>query len=261
MTLHVVITGGAGGLGWELAQRYWQKGYHIHLLDCDATGLAKCASQLTQRLSTYQVDLLNEPQVEQVCLSLINQRISLYRLINNAGITHRSKASDTELTVFKNVMSINWLAAVKISQMLLPLLSDSKGKILCICSMAALMPVPGRAAYCASKSALNQHFETWRPELFNVGVGLSMIFPSFVATNIEQNAIGADGNKASHPQSRVGKLMTVENMADKIMAADESDAQRYYSSQLHSRIGYWLWTIFPRIFQNISWRNFRGEIK
>lgn len=260
MLKHVVITGAANGLGWALAQQYWQQGYHLHLLDINQEKLATRKTQLQERISTYAVDLLNDQQLMAFCQDLIRQKIVISRLINNAGITHRSKASLTDFEVFDRVMKLNWRVPVHLTRHLLPLLEQYNSKIICIGSMAALMPVPGRAAYCASKSALVQHFETWRPELLKENIDLLMVFPSFVQTNIEQNAVGEKGGIASHPQSRIGNVMSAEHMAKAIVEADSRKQQRLYSPQIISRIGFWLWVLLPKLFQRMTWRQFAGEI-
>lgn len=257
---HVVITGAASGIGWELAKQYWQKGDHVHLVDVDGERLQSRHDELEQRVCTYEVDLLDDTAITRLTSKLIKRDYPIHRLINNAGITHRSPATTTCSAVFKKVMALNWHTPVVLSQGLLPLLRENKGKIINIASMAALMPVPGRAAYCASKAALNQHFETWRPELKLQGVKLLMVFPSFVATNIETNALDETGQAATHPQSKIGRQIDPMTMAKQIIKADEQGRQRFLSSILAPRIGYWLWFLLPGWFQRISWRKFAEDL-
>ena len=260
MLKHILITGAADGLGWALAEQYWQLGYHVHLLDRNNQKLSDRAQQLSQRCSTYAVDLLDEQQFNDFCQAFGEQQSALDILVHNAGITHRSKGSVTDLEVFDRVMTLNWRVPVHLTRSLLPQLKKAEGKIMCLSSMAALMPVPGRVAYCASKSALNQHFETWRAELLTDYITLLMIFPSFVATNIEQNALGANGKPTQQAQSTVGSIMTAPQMAQLIVSAQQKNKQRLYSPQFQSRLGYWLWTCMPKLFQRISWPKFSGDI-
>lgn len=261
MTGHVVITGGANGLGWELAKRYWGAGYHVHIIDYDKVCLEKRHTHLTQRCSIYLADLLDEAQLAKVCEQLLVQNLSLSVLVNNAGITHRSKASSTDIDVFDRVMKLNWRVPVNITRRLMPLLVEARGKIICVASMAGLMPVPGRAAYCASKSALSQHFETWRPELIRKNIGLLMVYPSFIATNIEKNAIGENGGKATHPRSKVGIESSAGDIARRIYLAATKNKPRLLATQWSSRFGLWLWRWTPGLFQRISWFKFRKEIE
>ena len=260
MTKQVLITGAADGLGWALAKAYADHGYHVHMLDRDEERLAQRKEELRENATTYAIDLLNDEQLNSFCVSFPKQVPKLDLLINNAGITHRSKANETQFSVFDNVMTLNWRVPVFLTRALLKSLEQAKGKIICLASMAAVMPVPGRAAYCASKSALSQHFETWRPELYQQSIKLLIIFPSFVSTSIEKNALGEDGNATKRPQSRIGQQITAKTMAQQIINADFSGKERLYSSQLPSRFGFWLWFLIPKLFQKISWRQFSGEL-
>lgn len=259
MTKRVLITGAASGLGWALARQYHDLGWHIILVDRDQEKLVRCSDQLNDRQETYCVDLTNFAQVESKLSVVFDQPLDL--LINNAGITHRSRASDTEMEVFLRVMAVNWSAPVWLTQRCLPSLQQSKGGIVCISSMAAKMPVPGRAAYGASKAAMGQHFETWRPELMRRGIDLLIAYPSFLNTSIEENALGGDGNPASHPRSVVGAISSADDMAGAIFDSQQRGKQRLLTPQRSARLGAWLWFYTPWLYQRITWRKFAMEIE
>ena len=272
MTQRVLITGAASGLGWEFAKQYHQLGWHVILLDRDAQKLAECAKELKVpeaadfaernptigRTEILCVDLIKEDQVDAAIGKIDDQPLDL--LINNAGITHRSQASVTNTEVFARLMAINWFAPVSLTQKCLPALEVAKGGVVCISSMAAKMPVPGRAAYCASKSALAQHFETWRPELMQRGIDLLMVYPSFLSTAIEANALGSDGDKTTRPRSVAGSIQSAEDMATRIIKAQQSGKQRLNTPQFTSRLGAWLWGHTPWLYQKLSWRQFAEEL-
>ena len=103
------------------------------------------------------------------------------------------------------VMAVDYQAPVEWTLALLPLLKKSRGQIVNISSMAGWMPVLGRAGYCAAKAALHQYFEVLRAELQDQGVAVLMVYPSFLDTPIEQNALGADGNKTPRARSTIGR--------------------------------------------------------
>ena len=76
-------------------------------------------------------------------------------------------------------------------------------KIVAIGSMAGWMPVSGRAAYCGAKSALAQSFEVLRCEEQRHAVHVLMVYPGFLDTAIERNALGHDGDVAQHDREIV----------------------------------------------------------
>lgn len=257
MTKRVLITGAASGLGWEFAQQYQACGWHVILLDRDAEKLEQCDERLAGSHEVYGVDLTETEQLDAQLSEVFDKPLDL--LINNAGITHRSQASVTDTEVFSRLMSVNWFAPVVLTQKCLPALQRAQGGVICISSMAAKMPVPGRAAYCASKSAMSQHFETWRPELSRRGIDLLMVYPSFLSTSIEQNALGSDGQRTTRPRSVVGKIHDPEKMARQIIEAAEHGKQRLYSQQWSSRVAAWLWVRAPWLFQRMMWKRFAEE--
>ncbi len=279
MTRRVLITGAASGLGWELTRQYHHSGWHVILVDLDASKLEHCSDQLDvafhsataaeardaamrntteSRHETRCIDLTNADQVAEMLDDVFQQPLDL--LINNAGITHRSQASVTDPKVFSRLMAVNWFAPVLLTQKCLPALQQSRGSVICISSMAAKMPVPGRAAYCASKSAMSQHFETWRPELLNRGIALLLVYPSFLNTSIEANALGSDGNKTNRPRSTVGAIHSPDRMARLIIDSQAKGKQRLYSPQFSSRLAAWLWTRAPRLFQQLMSNKFADEL-
>jgi len=260
-----LITGAASGLGWQLTNEYLEAGWYVVLLDRDEQRLQECAAKLAQsNAACFDVacaDVTDVNQLNDVVGSLQCVRDGLDLLINNAGITHRSQASVTDPDVFDKVMSVNWRAPVRLTQLCLPALRKRQGQVICMSSMAAWMPVPGRAAYGASKAALSLHFEAWRPELLKDGIRLLMIYPGFVETSIERNALGSDGQPTTRPRSAVGRIQSVEAAALAIVRAQGARHSRLYAPQWSSRIGRWLWLMAPAWFQRVMSRKFAVELE
>ena len=252
---HVVITGGATGIGWAIAKQYWQQGHHLHLVDKNAVALERCRIELACNITTYAVDLTDAHQMSSLVRQLL--ALPLWRLINNAGITHLSKASETHLNVFDTVMRLNWQAPVSLTQALLPRLQGAK--VINIVSMAAMLPLPGRAGYCASKAALAQHFEAWRPELHALGVTLLMVYPAFVATQIEKHALSKDGKPTGRARSTTGDTLPPDTLARTVLVADKKGKRRLIGSSLTARMGLCLWRWWPALYERICWRRFRQE--
>jgi NAD(P)-dependent dehydrogenase (short-subunit alcohol dehydrogenase family) len=181
-------------------------------------------------------------------------------LVNNAGITHRSPAHRTDPEVFRKVMAVDWQAPVELTLAALSLLRESRGLIVNIGSMAGWMPLPGRAAYGAAKSALTQFFEVLRMELADDGVDVLMVYPSFLETDIEANALGHDGKPAHHAQSRIGKQRSADWMADRIVRAADQRRRWLYPDRL-SRIGSLLWRLTPGLYLKMIRRKFGRDLR
>lgn len=265
MNQRVLITGAACGLGWALTQLYLRNGWFVVMVDLDEDRLAEREAVLRDahsgRFQCLCVNVTNEEQLSTALDPIINAYEGLDLLINNAGITHRSQASVTDPDVFDRVMSVNWRAPVRLTRICLSALQRQNGAIICISSMAAWMPVPGRAAYGASKAALKLHFEAWRPELRQKGISLLMVYPSFVATSIEKHALGSDGQPTTRLRSAIGRVQTADDMALSIFRAQQKGRQRLYGPQWSSHLGALLWFHAPKWYQRTVWRKFAVELE
>ncbi|WP_288364274.1 SDR family NAD(P)-dependent oxidoreductase, partial [uncultured Spongiibacter sp.] len=212
-----------------------------------------------ERVHTVVADLADAAAIDAVAQAITaSGRLDI--LVNNAGITHRSLAGHTDPAVFRKVMAIDWQAPVSLSMALLPLLRRSRGSIINIGSMAGWMPVLGRAAYCSAKSALSQFFEVLRGEEQDNGVHVLMVYPAFVNTNIEQNALGADGNAARHARSTLGGIGEPEPLAAAILQAAERRKPHLFPHR-----GIWLasllWRVAPTTFHRLMRRKFAVELE
>jgi short-subunit dehydrogenase len=180
-------------------------------------------------------------------------------LVNNAGITHRSPAIQTQAAVLRKVMEVDYHAVVNLTLALYPQIEAGGGTVINIGSMAGWMPVLGRAAYCAAKSALHQFFETFRAEVADRGVRVLMVYPSFLDTPIEKNALGGDGKPAAHARSTVGQVRSAEWMAKRIVAGLERGEQRIFPDRF-SAFAALLYRVLPRLYHRLMRRRFAAEL-
>ncbi|MFA0811152.1 SDR family NAD(P)-dependent oxidoreductase [Microbulbifer epialgicus] len=258
-----VITGAAGGLGWAITDCLASKfTAELALVDIETNALRHRQMQLKARgikARIFVADLSNSEAVERLVGSLSKQYLRVDLLVNNAGITHRSLSTQTSSVVIRKVMAVNYHAPVELAQGLFAELKAASGCVVNICSMAGWMPVLGRAGYCAAKSALHQYFETFREEVRQDGVRVLMVYPNFLATTIEQNALAGDGRKAKHQRSTVGAVRSPEWMAVKIVVALEQGRERWFPKDL-SLIGALLYRLAPTIFLRQMVKNFQLEL-
>ncbi len=257
-----LITGAASGLGWALTRRYLMAGYRVIMLDVQNELLQQRAHELgsSDRVETYCVNIADSAAVAALCQRFTAANSGLDVLINNAGITHRSLAEKTDVAVFRRVMAVDYQGPVELSLQLLPLLKASGGSIVNIGSMAGWMPVLGRAGYCAAKGALHQFFETLRCELAETGVDVLMVYPSFLDTPIETNALGHDGQKAKHARSMVGHMRSAEWMADEVVKAQQKRRARLFPDKF-TYFASLLYRLWPSLYQRQMRKKFASEMQ
>lgn len=255
-----LITGAAGGLGWELAKACHARGDALLLIDIDAAGLAARVTELgAQRVLGIAGDI-TDPQLHARLLDACGKRFGrLDRLLNNAGITHRSPTMRTDPAVFRKVMAVDYHAPLELTLSALPLLRASRGQVAAVGSMAGWMPVLGRAGYCAAKSALAQAFEVLRAELGRDGIHLLMVYPSFLDTPIDRNALGADGKPAGHARSTIGTIRSAQGMAAEILDALQRRRERLFPDR-GSWLASLLWRLAPSVYYRQMSQRFAAEM-
>ncbi|MBQ0760115.1 MAG: SDR family NAD(P)-dependent oxidoreductase [Zhongshania sp.] len=262
MAKNIVITGAASGLGWALTQVFYRRGDSVLLIDRDHALLDQRKQELgdLSRVCFGVADLSTTQGISEALSCIHHHYEQVDVLINNAGITHRSLAAETRPEVFTKVMFVDWQAPVELAIGLLPKLRASAGTIINMGSMAGWMPVLGRAAYCSAKSALAQFFEVLRSEERDNGVHVLMVYPAFVNTNIEKNALGGDGNNAKHARSTIGGVSEPMPLAEEIVKALDQRMPRLYPHR-----GIWLaslvWRLLPDVFHVLMRRKFSVELQ
>lgn len=256
----VLITGAASGLGWELARAYHSNSCNLLLTDINAEGLATRVAELGAEHVLGLAGDITEPALHQQLLQACAERFGgLDILINNAGITHRSPTTQTDPAVFRKVMAVDYQAPVELTLSALPLLRKSRGQIIAIGSMAGWMPVLGRAGYCAAKSALSQFFEVLRAEVVRDGIRMLLVYPSFLDTPIDLNALGADGQRAKHGRSTIGTIRGADWMAVQIIQAQQQGLQRLFPDR-SSWLASLLWRIAPSFYYRKMSARFAAEM-
>lgn len=252
-----LITGAASGLGLALAQQL-STTHFLVLIDIQENALEHAANSL--HCSVYfTCDLSERSAIDNLAEKLKKQHLRIDALYNNAGITHRSLASNTHIEVIEKVMRIDYLAPVQLTQVLLPLLTE-RACIVNIGSMAGWMPVLGRAGYCAAKSALHQYFETLRAEWNNTNKHILMVYPSFLDTPIEHNALNGQGEKATHKRSMVGAVTSSTLMASRIITAAEQRKARLFPDTF-TYLSSLLYRLAPSLYLTLMRHRLASELE
>jgi len=256
----LLITGAASGLGWQLARACHARGDQLLLTDIDAAGLTARVAELGAEGVLGLAGDITDSALHGQLLALCHERFGrLDVLINNAGITHRSPTVRTSAQVLRKVMAVDYHAPLELTLAALPLLRESRGQVVAIGSMAGWMPVLGRAGYCAAKSALTQAFEVLRAEIARDGIHTLLVYPSFLDTPIERNALGADGQPAGHARSTIGKVRGADWMAGEILKALQQGRQRLFPDR-PSWLASLLWRLAPALYYRQMSRRFAAEM-
>jgi short-subunit dehydrogenase len=186
-----VVTGAAGGIGRALTLGLARRSCHVALVDIDAAGLHSAVAEIrgVVRTSTHNIDVGNRDAVaalpQQVCAA--HEKVDL--LFNNAGVALGGTFEQVSEEDFDWLISINFFGVVRMTRAFLPLLQRSDdARIVNISSLYGLIAPPGQSAYVASKFAVRGFSHSLRHELEGTSVGVTVVHPGGVATNISEAA-------------------------------------------------------------------------
>ncbi|MBO5924410.1 MAG: SDR family NAD(P)-dependent oxidoreductase [Lentisphaeria bacterium] len=191
-----LVTGSSSGLGKAVAEELARR-------NCRVIGLGRKKPADVPDKDFIVCDLSDPAQVEKIPaeLALLTDRLDI--LVNNAGFGGYATWEELPPGELRRMFEVDFFAPARIAQMLLPVLSASRGNIINIASVAALAPVPCMGAYSAVKAALASFSATLRAEAGLQNVKVLTVCPGRISTGFSSRAItlrecpDTPGNKVS----------------------------------------------------------------
>ena len=183
-----VVTGGARGLGAEAARQLAGRGATVAVLGLEPDQLAAVAAGCGPDAAWWPVDVTDEAALTAVAAAVVERFGRVDVLVVNAGIAAGGPLVLADPASFDRVIEVNLLGSVRTLRAFLAALIASRGYALQIASLAALTPMPGMAAYCASKSGVEAFAHSVAAELEHHGVGLGVAYLSWVDTDMVRGA-------------------------------------------------------------------------
>ncbi|MCU1294736.1 MAG: family NAD(P)-dependent oxidoreductase [Bryobacterales bacterium] len=144
-----LITGGASGIGEATARLFAEAGAKVVIVDVDEARAKACAASLPEAVS-FGCDITDESQVARLFASIQTLNI----LVNCAGIGLVGNVEETAAADFQRLFRVNVDGTYLMTKAALPLLRKAHGNVLNIGSVAGLVGVKRRFAYCATKGAV-----------------------------------------------------------------------------------------------------------
>lgn len=188
---NVVITGGAAGLGLEMARAFAREKANLAILDIDQHLLDATVGQL-QTLGIdangYHCDVSDPQMVEQVAGQVRREFQTIDVLVNNAGIVLGKPAADVSYAELRRIVDINLLGVMWMTRQFIGgMMAANSGHIVNIASASGLLGVPLQSDYCATKFAVVGYSDSLRMEMKKFGcprVKVSCICPSVIDTGM-----------------------------------------------------------------------------
>lgn len=225
----VLITGGASGIGFELAKRLSAMGNTVIITGRDQTKLAKAKEKLP-KIHTIVSDVSDPKAIVALSEKISREFPNMNVLINNAGIMKTVNMNETgeSLEDFTQEISINLMGLVCMTKQFLPhLKTKNEAAIVNVSSGLAFTPLPTSPVYCATKAAVHSFTLSLRVQLKKTKVQVFELAPPATATELLSDFDPEDMKGIS--------LMKVEDMvsvAIKGIEANQFEIRPGQSNQL-----------------------------
>jgi len=227
-----LVTGAAGGLGYEMARYLGERGYRIALLDIDAAAIDTAAARLDGARG-YACDITDEARVGEVLARIENDFGDCPdALVNNAGIVRFGDLMTHEAADFRRVVDVNLVGTFIMCRAVGSLMAErGSGAIVNITSLNAFAVSPDAGAYPATKAAVAKLTEQFALVLGPRGVRVNAVAPGFIDAGMSAPIYEDEETRklraASVPAGRIGKAGDVAGTVAFLL----SDAADYIHGQ------------------------------
>ncbi len=211
-----VVTGAASGIGAALARGLAAKGCNLALADRDAAGLGNSAAAAREKgikVSEHVLDVSDAKAIAAIPQQVLAEHNRVNVLVNNAGVALGGTFAQTDLADFEWLMNINFYGVVRMTHAFLPYLQrEQKAQVVNISSIFGIIAPPGQTAYCASKFGVRGFSESLRHELIDTSIGVTVVHPGGIATNIAENARnpkGINSDEVERRRKRARQMLTL----------------------------------------------------
>ncbi|NTJ43585.1 SDR family oxidoreductase [Agrobacterium larrymoorei] len=220
--MHVIITGGSSGIGLAVARLAAADGHHVSIIGRDIDRLKGASRELRSvpgaTILSVTADVANREQIEAAIAECVAQFGHCDLLVASAGVVEPAFFVEMPPSTFQMQVETNFFGVVNAVRAVLPAMQkERRGSIMIVSSGAALIGLPGYAAYCASKAALVSFAESLRCET-EKEVKIAVAFPPDTDTpqlvmELPKRSAAARGLMGKSP------IWPVETVANEIYGA------------------------------------------
>ncbi len=224
----LVVTGGGNGIGRQVVLEALRRGARVAAVDIRQESLDETSSMSgsSDRLSTHVVDITDRAAVEALPGLVIAEHGVVDASINVAGIIQPFvKLNDLDYDAIDRVINVNLYGTIHMVKAFLPrLLERPEAYVANVSSMGGFLPVPGQTIYGATKAGVKLLTEGLYAELLDTNVGVSVIMPGAVGTEITTNSgVAIPGGMEAAAAESTRKTTSPEDAAKIILDGIQED--------------------------------------
>ncbi|TCC07322.1 SDR family oxidoreductase [Kribbella soli] len=214
----VLITGASRGIGAAVARKLAQDGAKLALVGLEPDELKKVAEDCGPDSSWWEADVTDTDSLRTAVEAIAERYGRIDVVMANAGIAAPGFSRSMDPKVWERVLDVDLVGVWRTVHLTLPYLLESKGYLLLVSSLAAIVHIPGLASYNVSKAGVEAMGDTLRPELKHLGVRVGVAHMTFVDTDMVR---GVDAHpvfgKVRTGIPGVGKTYSLEFAVDKFV--------------------------------------------
>jgi short-subunit dehydrogenase len=231
-----LVTGATGGLGKAIARALYAQGATTLLSGRRTEVLEGLAAELGERARALPADLSERDDVAK----LAQGSGAVDVLVANAGLGGAGALTDYTLEEAERVLDVNLRASIELTHALLPgMLERGRGHLVYISSIAGKTPTVGASLYSATKFGLRGFALALHEDLRGSGVGVTAVFPGFIA----EAGLWGDSGLEMPPMS--GRLRTPDDVAAAVLRGIASGRAEIDVAPIVQRSGGWLTGFAP----------------
>lgn len=204
------------------------------------------------RILVKPLDLGESDSMTQHAGEVLDHFSGIDILINNGAISQRSLAVETDLTIDRKIMEIDYFGQIALTKAVLPsMMKKRAGHIVVTTSVMGLYTAPLRSAYCAAKHALHGFYDTLRTEIWRNNIHITLVCPAAVLTSISKNALIGDGGKFGLTDKLVAAGIPPEDCAKQIMKGVMKKREEIIIGKGLPILAVYVKRFLPRVFSSI----------
>ncbi|HET9141210.1 short-chain dehydrogenase/reductase [Actinophytocola sp.] len=180
----VLITGAARGIGAAVAADLAAKGAKVALVGLEPEELDRVAAGCGPDASAWVADVTSWTDLEAAVAGVVERYGGIDVVIANAGIAAIGFTRSIDPKAFERVIEVDLLGVWRTVRVALPHLIERRGYAMLVSSLAAIVHIPGNAAYSAAKAGVEAFANSLRAEVRHLGVAVGVVHPTFIATDM-----------------------------------------------------------------------------
>ncbi|MFF9393501.1 SDR family oxidoreductase [Streptomyces griseoluteus] len=183
-----VVTGAARGVGELLARKLSARGAKVALVGLEEDELKAVSERLYGENAHWYADVTDHEAMGRVAAEVKERFGKVDIVVANAGVATGGPFADSDPVAWRRVIEVNLIGSAVTARAFLPVLTESRGYLLQIASLAAMTPAPMMTAYCASKSGVEAYAHSLRGEVGYLGVRVGVAYLSWTDTDMVRGA-------------------------------------------------------------------------